>query len=149
MKVIDRCLFRTQLIFRWENHTKYPFYSKEDHLGIKTSLHKLQTELYGIDPRLLEISDDKFLVVYSLYGKHVGKGGMVLAGYEKNVSNNSTMEFYLRPNRMFLDNDRNSKQKNWMPFLFNNTPHFIQRFRIALYVGVFARFVKLIFAVRG
>jgi len=117
----------TQLIFSWINDTRYPFYSVEDHLGIATKVHKLQTELYGIDPRLLAISEDKFLVIYSLYGKHVRNGGIVLAGYEKNKTNNSTMEFYLTPRKMYLEGDKDSKQKNWMPFLYNNTPHFIQR----------------------
>lgn len=117
----------TQLIFTWVNNTRFPFSSSDDYLGIKTKVHKLGTELYGIDPRILEITDNKFLVVYSLFGKHVGKGCIVVAGYEKNLTSDS-MEFYLTPRKVFLDVDRNSRQKNWMPFVFNNTPHFVQRY---------------------
>lgn len=123
------------MIFSWINNTRFPFFGSDDYLGIKTKVHKLGTELYGIDPRILEISDDKFLVVYSLFGKHVGKGCIVFAGYEKNLSSDS-MEFYLTPKKVFLDTDRNSRQKNWMPFLFNNTPHFVQRHAILYCMSV-------------
>jgi len=112
--------------FMWLNQTSaYNFHGglQDMYLGIGNDLGPLNVpQFMGQDPRLLKISESKVMIAFT--NRFVSPVSMGIAFLELNETRHIFVAkvFY----KLTTDHDRASSQKNWSPFLYNNTVMFIQ-----------------------
>jgi hypothetical protein len=124
---------------RWINHTDYPFFEDpgtvtHQYLGIPTNTSEAvafadpfntKEPLVGQDPRLLVIDDTTVLVAYTNRYATPLKMGLAVIKYSEILNKLVVTEVYIavEPNE-----DNYAPQKNWTPFMYEDTIHFIQHF---------------------
>ncbi len=139
----------------WLNSTDFPIYSMEMYYGIPVNrAHEtiFTPPLVAEDMRIMKISENRFFVIYTnrfVQPYRVGTAEIVTSDYINNnsnknenskdlnsVTNNVTKNSGSGVKKLHLINlcptitpeiDMDSKQKNWSPFIYNNTIMLIQR----------------------
>jgi predicted GH43/DUF377 family glycosyl hydrolase len=115
--------------FRWYNHTKWPFFAHEPQMGIATEkvgdVHN-STVIYGQDPRVLVLDDNRLVVAYT---SRMQEGWSIRMGIAMLQYNESSHKVEITRNYPIIHPDYDSAyhHKNWSPFMYNNETYLIQR----------------------
>jgi predicted GH43/DUF377 family glycosyl hydrolase len=119
--------------FRWINHTYFPFDDSEPYFGVLTNTtesipmsdrYNEKEILLGQDPRLLVLNNRSILVAYTnRYAVPLKMGIAIISISALNELTVTENYIGVLPNE-----DAYAPQKNWTPFMYNNTLHFVQHF---------------------
>jgi predicted GH43/DUF377 family glycosyl hydrolase len=112
--------------FRWFNHSLFPYHTNYSFLGVENEIRQLHNELPGADPRVIVYNDSCFVIyfAYVLAGHEKQKCGLAQINYLE-ASKTLNITYTAQPiydKHLF----RNSRQKNWIPFVYKNETLLIQ-----------------------
>ena len=124
--------------FMWVNSTGYRYYSNDTYLGIGSEIEQLNTAIVGGDPRMI-IYNDSYIEIYFAYvlaGYEYQKVSVVELRYLDHLSliNVTYMIQPIYDKHLF----HRSREKNWIPFDYNNETLLIQSinpFRVIKMIG--------------
>lgn len=106
---------------------KYEFNASDSWGGLSEKISPLPNEkaLVGQDPRLLQLDDNTIFIAYSNRFTRYIRMGMALVHYNEG---DSKLEYRNISGTIRIDRPqiKNTHQKNWSPFLYNKTVHFVQ-----------------------
>jgi predicted GH43/DUF377 family glycosyl hydrolase len=115
--------------YKWVNHSSYPFYSKDKYLGIDTKTNFLEGHtpdklLWGVDPRAVVLNASRVWIAYN--DQHFTS---VMGVADLVVNSSGLADIVFHCNAVEYAGAPGAVEKNWAPFVYNNTVLYVQKIR--------------------